>query len=88
MSDITFNPDPKLQAEAMIEQFMPIVAISDNEADDESMSLDMETAISCALIAAKMCKSVSRPGDSIYPGYTGTGTTEYWSAVIEHLEKA
>lgn len=85
---ITFNPDPKAQAEAMIKQFLPF-AKSDVELDGGSTQWirdkERRNAKACALIAAKMLKdnaeSLLSPIDHHPFDY------RYWSAVIDELKK-
>lgn len=57
---MTFNPDPKLQAQAMINKFgRPLLNCTmqfvDSIGSDEAEDKTHKHAKECALIAAKMC---------------------------------
>lgn len=94
-----FNPDPKLQAQAMIEMFLPYVSyepipnfhpIDIREPQWESAKTTRKkNAKSCALIAAEMCFWVANaycPTITEPPNPAMKDVT-YWRDVIEELKK-
>lgn len=86
---ITFNPDPKLQAEAMIKTFQKDVGIGYSDAISgtlEVRDMDHEEAKACALIAAEMCKSACFETNS-YRKETFMSEQYYWIIVIDELKK-
>lgn len=80
----TFNPDPALQAEAMIEMFDKHTSTVDHYGAFSRLAKKVNNE-SCALIAARMCLSLS--AKEWQHEMVFYFTFDYWSAVIEHLEK-
>lgn len=84
-----FNPDPKLQAQEMIKQFIGYVSFR-NAAGEYSETQEQNNAVCCALIAAEMCQrqhKVVQVDLTSSSGVRETNEHAYWSAVIKELKK-
>lgn len=98
--EMTFNPDPALQAEAMITEFQFAIKLDTHSpASIREFIIHIGNAKACALIAARMCKDTAiKLREYREPWFMGENEKieivhpkavecAYWSAVIEHLEK-